>query len=476
MNVNDMKLTEKEKLKKNDLYQHICNIIRNKPSTSNPILQITSIFNEMNHLYELDINLEETISDILKILQSSVHGSSQSGVGTQSNQSTLIRKRETNQNNHYNLLPPSKKQTFPPLNQNVEIIPHFQTQMQRFPLFNPTTDTFNQQIQRNLLLNSTPQIIQDRKYNSEFIKSEQTKQNNRFTTQVVYNSNLLRPIHSLKVENKSNISPIKLEEDHSTIKNNENDVKRHKYTIEETDILEKLFLQNNHPDTDARKELAIKLQKTPRSIQIWFQNRRAKEKIKEINEEVLLMKEEEKGPVTNKNELLFDVTISKLNDAFQPIKYKIDTFKFEEKTFENIIEIELKKDIFQMNIILNHLKKNEKYRIEFHLNDIQSIKKNIISNNEIILIFKMFRQPRFSIFKDNEFKSTFDFTFDNQASNIKYHELTFKNDTQFESFFNLLRNLINVDHLLNIELNDDSIYFDHILKLMKQNIISNLHQ
>lgn len=53
---------------------------------------------------------------------------------------------------------------------------------------------------------------------------------------------------------------------------------RKKTTKKQLDILEKRFLTNPRPDARLRKFLAEQLGMSARSIQIWFQNRRAKEK------------------------------------------------------------------------------------------------------------------------------------------------------------------------------------------------------
>ncbi|ORZ08104.1 homeobox domain-containing protein, partial [Absidia repens] len=43
-------------------------------------------------------------------------------------------------------------------------------------------------------------------------------------------------------------------------------------------ILEKSFLENTKPNASVRRYLAQELDMTPRGVQIWFQNRRAKAK------------------------------------------------------------------------------------------------------------------------------------------------------------------------------------------------------
>ncbi|KAI9291971.1 homeobox transcription factor Rpx-II, partial [Neoconidiobolus thromboides FSU 785] len=45
-------------------------------------------------------------------------------------------------------------------------------------------------------------------------------------------------------------------------------------------ILESIFTLNPYPPKDARKEISQQLQMDPREFQIWFQNRRCREKKK----------------------------------------------------------------------------------------------------------------------------------------------------------------------------------------------------
>lgn len=78
---------------------------------------------------------------------------------------------------------------------------------------------------------------------------------------------------------------------------------RKRTTKEQLEVLEKTFETNIKPDAALRKALATKLKMTPRSVQVWFQNKRAKVKnmkplekkeAKEIELESLLIKKENK--------------------------------------------------------------------------------------------------------------------------------------------------------------------------------------
>uniref|UniRef100_A0A6B2LNZ6 Homeobox domain-containing protein n=1 Tax=Arcella intermedia TaxID=1963864 RepID=A0A6B2LNZ6_9EUKA len=54
--------------------------------------------------------------------------------------------------------------------------------------------------------------------------------------------------------------------------------KRQRTTPEQLEVLEKVYEREKLPGLDLRKELAQKLSMTPRRVQVWFQNKRAKEK------------------------------------------------------------------------------------------------------------------------------------------------------------------------------------------------------
>lgn len=67
--------------------------------------------------------------------------------------------------------------------------------------------------------------------------------------------------------------------------------KRTRVTPSQLSILEETFNISATPDSKMRKQLAYKLQMPERSIQIWFQNRRAK--VKMLQKRVLLRQEQE---------------------------------------------------------------------------------------------------------------------------------------------------------------------------------------
>jgi len=54
--------------------------------------------------------------------------------------------------------------------------------------------------------------------------------------------------------------------------------KRQRTTPEQLEVLEKVYEHEKLPNSDLRKELSQKIKITPRRVQVWFQNKRAKEK------------------------------------------------------------------------------------------------------------------------------------------------------------------------------------------------------
>ncbi|GAA5814490.1 hypothetical protein MFLAVUS_007987 [Mucor flavus] len=53
---------------------------------------------------------------------------------------------------------------------------------------------------------------------------------------------------------------------------------RQRFSTEETSILERAFKETPRPSAETKKDLAAQFETVPGRIQIWFQNRRAKEK------------------------------------------------------------------------------------------------------------------------------------------------------------------------------------------------------
>ncbi|KAJ2793472.1 hypothetical protein H4S07_007038, partial [Coemansia furcata] len=59
--------------------------------------------------------------------------------------------------------------------------------------------------------------------------------------------------------------------------------KRARATTEQVAVLESVFMVNRSPASRLREDLAARLGMAPRQVQVWFQNRRAKEKTQQRN-------------------------------------------------------------------------------------------------------------------------------------------------------------------------------------------------
>nr|XP_043618661.1 homeobox-leucine zipper protein HOX15-like [Erigeron canadensis] len=72
--------------------------------------------------------------------------------------------------------------------------------------------------------------------------------------------------------------------------NNDGSRKKLKLTTEQTTLLEHSFTIHSTLNTGQKQELATKLNLLPRQIEVWFQNRRARTKLKQIEQECELLK------------------------------------------------------------------------------------------------------------------------------------------------------------------------------------------
>ncbi|KAL4571234.1 hypothetical protein LXL04_017987 [Taraxacum kok-saghyz] len=72
--------------------------------------------------------------------------------------------------------------------------------------------------------------------------------------------------------------------------NSDGSRKKLKLTTEQTTSLENSFKINSTLNTGQKHELAKKLNLLPRQIEVWFQNRRARTKLKQIEQECALLK------------------------------------------------------------------------------------------------------------------------------------------------------------------------------------------
>ncbi|XP_021968869.1 homeobox-leucine zipper protein HOX19-like [Helianthus annuus] len=76
----------------------------------------------------------------------------------------------------------------------------------------------------------------------------------------------------------------------NTCNNNDGSRKKLKLTNEQTTLLEASFNIRSTLSTGQKQELAKKLKLLPRQIEVWFQNRRARTKLKQIEQEHELLK------------------------------------------------------------------------------------------------------------------------------------------------------------------------------------------
>lgn len=60
---------------------------------------------------------------------------------------------------------------------------------------------------------------------------------------------------------------------------------RKRTTKNQYKVLEKAFQENPKPSNAVRRNLAIQLEMSPRGVQVWFQNRRAKKKLQEMKQD-----------------------------------------------------------------------------------------------------------------------------------------------------------------------------------------------
>lgn len=199
--------------------------------------------------------------------------------------------------------------------------------------------------------------------------------------------------------------------------------KRIKYSYEQISILEKEFEKDKTPSREKREELANMLGRDKRSIQIWFQNRRAKSKSYE-GSQMSSISHFFPFYTLPKRALEYDESVPKyLENSFKGMKLIIGTW-YHEKEF--LIFIDSKKLTINFEFSSQLIEK-----LEFSLFDIAGIrhenKSELISHIKI----EVFRPPKFclQIKEDNRYGwvPSHDFT-NSQAFKYRYIDVFLSNE------------------------------------------------
>ncbi|KAI5164201.1 hypothetical protein NEAUS03_2447 [Nematocida ausubeli] len=125
---------------------------------------------------------------------------------------------------------------------------------------------------------------------------------------------------------------------------------RKRTSKEQLELLEKTFETNIKPDATLRKALATKLRMTPRSVQVWFQNKRAKVKNTKAQEkkeegielESLFIKKE-----TKKDD--YECFLSNYSGYTGDGHFMQDTHEFKEEDLETLDKLVLGEENVEKN-------------------------------------------------------------------------------------------------------------------------------
>ncbi|KAG0021764.1 hypothetical protein BGZ82_011211 [Podila clonocystis] len=119
---------------------------------------------------------------------------------------------------------------------------------------------------------------------------------------------------------------------------------RQKISKSQYKILEKSFINNPMPNGDTRQQLATQLSMTPRTIQVWFQNRRAKSKVSTANTDQSTKSDTPSSP---------DLSNMEMGDAAEHLdRQEHDTPIFIQEFFSQGSEPDLE-DALDTNVIRN---------------------------------------------------------------------------------------------------------------------------
>jgi hypothetical protein len=171
--------------------------------------------------------------------------------------------------------------------------------------------------------------------------------------------------------------------------------KRKKYTPEEVEYLESKFQEDPLPDSDTREQMALKLNRDKRSIQIWFQNKRAKLKTSQISNGVVF--KQYRAPTGSSNEIVHDSMFQMKSNFeeqrilnmnfFSCIKCSFGSSEIVNDSIYCFIDT-FKKEI---NIEFSNMK-----RIEFDYFDVSNLAITM-SDHLYHLNIELFRFPRYSM-------------------------------------------------------------------------------
>lgn len=195
--------------------------------------------------------------------------------------------------------------------------------------------------------------------------------------------------------------------------------KRIKYSYEQVSILEREFEKDKTPSKEKREELARLLGRDKRSIQIWFQNRRAKTKSYEPIQMSPISHFFPYNHLPQRNIEYDETTIQTMDNTFKGMKFIIGTWYFE-KEFH--IFIDTKKLTFNIEFHSYHWEK-----LEYSLFDIAGIRQENKSENICHFKMEVYRPPKFCIQVNEDQKqrgwmTSHDFT-SSQAFKYRYFDI-----------------------------------------------------
>ncbi|KCZ79226.1 hypothetical protein H312_03390 [Anncaliia algerae PRA339] len=128
---------------------------------------------------------------------------------------------------------------------------------------------------------------------------------------------------------------------------------RKKTTKTQLQVLENTFASNVRPDARMRRILAEQLSMTPRSIQVWFQNRRAKEK--KLVERKFRLDNTHLYEMERRHAQSSNFTFSPTNNSLYTPPWQSEDVRFiiSNDSIDEVSTRSLSQDDFSENIIFN---------------------------------------------------------------------------------------------------------------------------